>query len=103
MAYTRCSAKKTATGDDAMGMKDLIGEMQGGKGRNFADCLPAKIRKKIRSDFREVAKAKKAGHPIPSISAIVRLMKSEYNVKMSPGTAVKWLEHAREELNVKNK
>lgn len=86
-----------------MKMKDLIGEVVHGKGRSLAERLPAATRKKIRSDFCEILKAEKAGNPIPSMSDIARFFKSEYNVKMSRGTATRWLEQVREELNGKDK
>ena len=91
-------ARKTVTGDDTMGIKDLIGKVEYGPGKTLADRLPAATLKKIRSDFREVVKAKKAGKSTPCISDIVRFVKSEYNVKMDRGTATRWLECAREEL-----
>lgn len=86
-----------------MGIKDLIGKTEHGPGRTIADRLPAATLKKIRSDFREVAEAEKAGLYKPNVCAIVRFMKSEYDVKMGHGTATRWLEDAREETDGKNK
>ena len=96
----RCFTKKTVTGDD-MGIKKLIGEagLVRGAGVPFADRLAATTLKKIRSDFREVVRAEKAGKPVPSTLAIVRFVESEYNIKMCRTTVTLWLEHAQEELN----
>lgn len=96
-------AKKTVTGDENMGIKDLIGKVNIGQGRTFASRLTAATHRSIRSDFKEVAKAEKAGKPVPGVSDIVRFVKSHYNVKMGHGTATRWLERAREEINGRNK
>lgn len=105
MTRAKSSTKKTVTGDDSMGIKKLIGEAVSacGQGRPFAERLSAVTHKKIRSDFREVAIAKKAGKPIPTISAIVRFVESEYDVKMDRAIADRWFREAREELNVETK
>ena len=86
-----------------MGIKDLIGKVGYGPGVPFADRISVATHGKIRSDFLEVAKAEKAGNAIPSVSAIVRFVNSEYDVKMDRGTADRWLKYAREVISGEDK
>ncbi len=73
------SAKKTVTGDESMGIENVIDGMDGVPSHAFVRRIsPCKL-KKIRLDFLKVARAEKEGACVPNFSALARFVKDEYN------------------------
>ena len=82
-----------------MKIKDFIANTGPGPVGSFAGSILPDVYNKIRSDFREVARAKKAGSSVPGPTAMVQHVKDEYNVKMHRSTARLWLEYAQDQVN----